>query len=185
VELPSLSMSADAFAAALGRGAAPRPSLSGAVRAGMLFGVVEAITPVVDWSLGLAAASYVTAIDHWIAFVLLALVGVRTSDEAVRRRGEEESAPDQPRRGALILVATAVGTAIDAAALGVTLALLNADTLVIALSIGLATFALATLGVVIGRAAGVTLGAAVGFVGGLGLIALGLKILLEHAGVTA
>jgi manganese efflux pump family protein len=95
------------------------------------------------------------------------------------------SAPDQPRRGALIVVATAVGAAIDAAAMDVTLALLNADTLVIALSIGLATFALATLGVVIGRAAGVTLGAAVGFVGGLGLIALGLKILLEHAGVTA
>src|SRR5690606_17852813 len=71
----SLSMSTDAFAAAVGRGAAHRPRLAQALRAGLVFGVVEAATPVIGWSLGLIAAGVVQQIDHWIAFFLLAGVG--------------------------------------------------------------------------------------------------------------
>jgi putative Mn2+ efflux pump MntP len=70
------SMSADAFAAALGKGAAlERLRLSEALRTGVVFGTIEAITPVIGWAVGLAASGYITAIDHWIAFTLLGGIG--------------------------------------------------------------------------------------------------------------
>lgn len=178
----SLSMSADACAAAIGRGAAHRPTLPAAVRAGLVFGTIEAITPVIGWMLGLAASSYVTAIDHWIAFVLLTIVGGKMAIEALRR-DDDLSGEVAAGKGLITLVATAIGTSIDAAAVGVTLAFLNANIVVIALSIGLATFCMATLGMLVGKAVGARFGAMIEFIGGLALIGFGTKILLEHTGV--
>lgn len=175
----SLSMSADAFAAAVGRGAAHRPGLLGAMRTGLVFGAVEALTPLLGWSLGLVASGFVTAVDHWIAFGLLGVVGVRMALDAVRRQGGDAGAP---RRGLTALLATAVGTSIDAAAVGISLAFLQANILLIAASIGLATFAMASLGMLVGRAAGARLGRIVEFAGGLALVGLGTGILLEHTG---
>lgn len=180
----SLSMSADAFAAAVGRGAVQRPTFSASVRAGLVFGVIETLTPLIGWAIGLAAAGFVQSIDHWIAFGLLAVVGGKMVWEAARRDPNEVEA-DLPRTGMLALIATAVGTSIDAAAVGVSLAFLGANILVIALSIGLTTFVLATIGMLIGRAAGARLGSIVELIGGLLLIGLGLKILLEHLGYIA
>jgi len=90
----ALGMSADAFAASLGRGAALRPSFPRAVRDGLVFGVIEAITPVVGWALGLVAAGFVGAVDHWIAFILLAIVGGKMAWEGTRSPvGDEQSSP--------------------------------------------------------------------------------------------
>lgn len=76
--LLSLAMSTDAFAAAVGKGAAlDKPPLREALRTGLIFGVIEGITPVIGWIIGLVAAPYVSALDHWIAFVLLGLLGLR------------------------------------------------------------------------------------------------------------
>jgi len=174
----ALSMSADAFAAAIGRGAQHRPTLPQALKTGLVFGVIEGITPVIGWGLGLAAAGFVAAIDHWIAFVLLGLVGGKMIWEAVTPGRGADDGP--PRTGRWALVATAVGTSIDAAVVGVTLALIHADIVVIALAIGATTFALATLGLLIGKAAGQRLGSIVELLGGLLLIGLGVKILVEH-----
>lgn len=175
----SLSMSADAFAAAVGRGAAHRPGLLGAMRTGLVFGAVEALTPLLGWSLGLVAAGFVTAVDHWIAFVLLGAVGTRMALDALsRRRGDGQG----PGRGLAALLATAVGTSIDAAAVGISLAFLQANILVIAAAIGVATFTMASLGMLVGRAAGTRLGRIVEFAGGLALVGLGTGILLEHTG---
>lgn len=179
----SLSMSADAFAAAVGRGAVQRPTLSAAVRAGLVFGVIETLTPLIGWAVGLAAAGFVEKIDHWIAFGLLAVVGGKMIWEAARRDPDE--AADIPRTGMLALIATAIGTSIDAAAVGVSLAFLGANILIVAASIGLTTFVLATIGMLIGRAAGARLGSIVELIGGVLLIGLGLKILLEHLGYIA
>jgi putative Mn2+ efflux pump MntP len=178
----SLSMSTDAFAAAVGRGAAHRPTWRSAVRAGAVFGVIEAITPLIGWSLGLMAAGFVESVDHWIAFVLLAIGGGKMIWEASRPVSEEEALP---RSGPWALIATAVGTSIDAAAVGVGLAFLGANIWVIALSIGLTTFALTTVGMLIGRAVGARFGKIAELVGGLALIALGTTILLEHLGFLA
>lgn len=175
----SLSMSTDAFAAAVGRGALHRPNLAGAVKAGLVFGCIEAITPVIGWGLGMVAAGLVERVDHWIAFGLLAAVGGKMIWEATRPLAE-----DAPRRsGPWALIAMAVGTSIDAAAVGVGLAFIGANIWVIAASIGVTTFLLTTIGMLIGRAVGQRFGKIAELLGGLALVALGLMILLEHLGV--
>lgn len=182
----SLSMSADAFAAAIGRGAQHRPTVPQALRSGLVFGVIEAITPLIGFALGVAAAAFVAAIDHWIAFGLLGAVGGKMIWEALKPEDEAEEEAEARKavsRGLVALVATAVGTSIDAGAVGVGLALLGENIWLIAASIGFTTFALATLGLLIGKAVGTRLGKIVELVGGVALIALGLKILLEHLGV--
>lgn len=188
IAILSLSMSADAFAAAIGRGAKHRPTLPQALRSGLVFGVIEAITPLIGFALGVAAAAFVEAIDHWIAFGLLGAVGGKMIWEALKPEDEAEeetTATKAASRGLIALVATAVGTSIDAGAVGVGLALLGENIWLIAACIGMTTFALATLGLLIGKAAGTRLGKIVELVGGIALIALGLKILLEHLGVLA
>ena len=184
----SLSMSADAFAAAIGRGAVHRPTLPQALRSGLVFGVIEAVTPLIGFALGVVAAGFVEAVDHWIAFGLLGAVGGKMIWEALKPEDESEEAAVAKKavsRGLIALVATAIGTSIDAGAVGVGLALLGENIWLIAASIGFTTFALATLGLLIGKAAGTRLGKIVELVGGVALIALGLKILLEHLGVLA
>ncbi len=185
----SLSMSADAFAAAIGRGAQHRPTIPQALRSGLVFGVVEAITPLIGFALGVAAAGFVEAVDHWIAFGLLGAVGARMIWEALKRDEDaaEATAPvgKAASRGMLALIATAVGTSIDAGAVGVGLALLEANIWLIAFCIGFTTFVAATVGLLIGKVAGTRLGKLAELIGGLALIALGSKILLEHLGVLA
>lgn len=188
IAILSVSMSADAFAAAIGRGARHRPTLAQALRSGLVFGVIEAITPLIGFALGVAAAAFVAAIDHWIAFGLLGAVGGKMIWEALKPEDEAEeeaAAAKAASRGLIALVATAVGTSIDAGAVGVGLALLGENIWLIAACIGFTTFALATLGLLIGKAAGTRLGKIVELVGGVALIALGLKILLEHLGFLA
>lgn len=180
----SLSMSTDAFAAAVGRGASHRPSFSSALKAGAVFGVIEGITPLIGWGLGLLAAGLVEQIDHWIAFVLLAVVGGKMIWEACKPLDPGfETIP--ARSGPWALIATAIGTSIDAAAVGVGLAFLGANIWIIALSIGLTTFVLTTAGMLIGRAVGARFGKRAELIGGLALIALGTTILLEHLGYLA
>jgi len=178
IAILSLSMSTDAFAAAVGRGASHRPSLGSALRAGLVFGVIEAVTPLVGWTLGLVAAGLVEKIDHWIAFALLAAVGGKMIWESFQRVDEEEHAPR--RTGVMALVATAIGTSIDAAAVGVGLAFLGVNIWIIAASIGLTTFALTTIGMMIGKAVGVRFGKRAELLGGLALIGIGSTILAEH-----
>lgn len=179
----AFSMSADACAAAICRGAAHRPGPAQAIRAGLVFGGIETLTPLAGWGLGLLAAGYVEAVDHWIAFTLLAIVGGKMLVDSFGERGEEQAAP--AGGGVLTLVLTAVGTSIDAAAVGVSLALLRVNIVAIALAIGAATFLMSTLGMLLGRSLGVPFGVWVERVGGVVLIGIGAAILLQHTGVLA
>lgn len=185
----SLSMSADAFAAAIGRGAQQRPTLPQALRAGLVFGVIEAITPLIGFGLGVIAAGTVDAFDHWIAFALLGTVGGKMIWEALKPDKddltEDGTGTRAAKAGMVALVATAVGTSIDAGAVGISLALLGENIWIIAAAIGLTTFALATLGLLVGKFAGTRLGRIAELVGGFALIVLGSKILLEHLGYLA
>ena len=177
----SLSMSTDAFAAAVGRGAAHRPAFGAAVRNGLVFGVIETITPIIGWALGLVAAGFIQEIDHWIAFGLLGAVGLKMLWEAFQPvEAEDDGVARTGRAGAMTLIATAVGTSIDAAAVGVGLAFIGANIWVIALSIGCTTFILTTLGMMIGSAVGARFGKVAEGVGGVALIGIGTLILLEH-----
>ncbi len=177
----SLSMSADAFAASVGRGAVHRPPFATAVRNGLVFGVIEAITPLIGWALGLAAAGLVQQIEHWIAFGLLGAVGGKMVWESFQPAREGDAAR-AARRGLMALVATAIGTSIDAAAVGVGLAFIGANIWIIAASIGFTTFVATTTGMLIGKAVGVRFGKIAEFLGGAALILIGVSILVEHMG---
>jgi putative Mn2+ efflux pump MntP len=173
-------MSADAFAASLGKGAAlGRPRLIEALRTGLIFGSVEALAPIAGWLCGVIAASYIEAIDHWIAFALLGAIGLKMIWECITHTAEAAI----PGRNSLpVLLLTAVATSIDAFAVGVSLAFLSADILQTALAIGLATFVMASLGILLGRYVGMLLGRVAEFIGGVVLIAIGSTILATHLG---
>ena len=179
----SISMSTDAFAAAVGRGAAHRPTVSAAIKAGLVFGIIEAITPIIGWAAGTFAAGYVEQIDHWIAFALLTLVGGHMVKASFAPIDEAEEAPVSKRSGGLALVATAIGTSIDAAAVGVGLAFIGVNIWVVAASIGATTFLLTTFGMLIGKAVGAKFGKKAELVGGIALIGIGVMILVDHLGL--
>ncbi len=176
----AFSLSADAFAASLGKGASlHRPGMREAARIGAYFGIFELATPLVGLALGWSIGSYIQAVDHWIAFSLLLVVGGRMSYLAWAGSVDDD-APKPSRHSALALIATAMATSVDATAVGVTLGFMNVHIPMTIALIGAVTFAMAFGGVLIGRAAGPLLGRWAEFVGGVGLIAIGVKVLFEH-----
>ncbi len=175
----AFSMSMDAFAAALGKGAVlHKPKLIEALRTGLVFGLVEACTPVIGWITGIAAAAWITSVDHWAAFIILGLLGGRTVYGALWNRKCEPAASKRHSLGLLLI--TAVATSLDAMAVGVTLAFMNVNIWAAALSIGLTTFLMAALGTVAGRWIGPLIGRGAELLGGLCLIGIGVKILIDH-----
>lgn len=156
-----------------------KPRFSEALRIGLIFGVVEAITPVVGWLLGAAAAGLVEQIDHWIAFVLLTALGLHMIHQGFQDERPEE--PKAAKKNGLIAVAIAgLATSIDAMAVGVGLAFADVNILVVALVIGLCTFTMVTIGILAGQTLNALVGKRAEVLGGLILIAVGSAILYEH-----
>lgn len=175
----ALSLSMDSFAAALGRGAAQRkPGIGEAVRVGTAFGACQLGMAAIGWTVGAAFASLVQAVDHWIAFSLLLLIGGSMIRNALGGAADDE--PAAKRSGWLALLTMAVATSIDASAVGVGLGVADVDVAVTATLIGVITFLMGFGGVLLGGAAGPLLGRRAELVGGLGLIGIGTKILIEH-----
>ncbi|WP_431854732.1 manganese efflux pump MntP [Azospirillum sp.] len=175
----AFSLSMDSFAAALGCGAVQqRPSLSEALRVGATFGGFQLAMALAGWALGVSFAEQVQAVDHWIAFGLLLLIGGSMIRNAVGGEADDDAAVT--RSGWLSLLTMGVATSIDASAVGVGLAMADLDIVVTASLIGLVTFLMGFGGVLLGCAAGPLLGRRAELVGGLGLIAIGTKILIEH-----
>ncbi|KAB7768461.1 manganese efflux pump MntP family protein [Xanthomonas maliensis] len=185
--LIGFAMSTDAFAAAIGKGAAMRkPRWRDALRAGLVFGAIEAITPVIGWLLGRAASSYLAAFDHWIAFVLLGALGAHMIIAGLRQAPEtEQEPPPAKRHGLLALAATGFATSIDAMAVGVSLAFLDVHIGVVAAVVGLCTLTMVTAGVMLGRALGALIGRRAEILGGVILVLIGCVILYEHLGGAA
>ncbi len=174
----AFSLSMDSFAAALGAGTAlRRPSLAEALRVGFLFASVQLAMPLLGFALGLSFAASVQAVDHWIAFLLLLGVGGKMLWESLFAEKDEKPVGCL---GFSRLLVMAVATSIDAAAVGVSLAVVEVDIFAVCLLIGLVTFAMASGGVMMGRAAGPVFGKRAELAGGLGVIAIGVKILIEH-----
>lgn len=180
-----LAMSTDAFAAALARGAGMiKPRLKDALGIGLIFGVVEALTPVIGWALGSMAARLIQDIDHWVAFALLVGLGVHMIYRALHH-GDESADEDggegvPARRGLLAIALTGLATSIDAMAVGVGLAFVEVNILVVAGLIGLCTFVMVTLGILAGRALGSMAGKRAELLGGIVLIVIGCSILYSH-----
>jgi putative Mn2+ efflux pump MntP len=180
VILLALALSMDAFAASLSQGAAARPSatLVGAFRIGAAFGSAQAVMPLLGWALGLAFASLIRDVDHWIAFALLAAIGGRMVHASLAACAEDTSCI--PLITGWALASVAIATSIDAAAAGVTIALLEQPVVVTCVVIGIVTFLLSSAGVLMGGALGSVVGKRAELLGGLVLIGLGCKILVEH-----
>lgn len=173
--LLALAMSTDAFAAAIGKGSSlHKPRLTEALRAGLIFGVIEAITPMIGWAIGHAATRWVENWDHWIAFTLLVGLGLHMIWNGLKADDEEADKPTQ--HSFMILAVTAFATSIDALAVGVGLAFVDVNILVAAAAIGLATMTMVTLGMMLGR----VVGKRAEMVGGVVLMLVGATILYEH-----
>ena len=133
--------------------------------------------------MGSAASRYITAWDHWIAFTLLAALGAHMIHAGLRSQDDEDTAPGQ--HGFWALATTGLATSIDAMAVGVGLAFLDAEIAVVAVVIGLTTMVMVTLGIMLGRSLGRLAGKRAEIGGGLLLILIGLAILYEHLGGAA
>ena len=149
---------------------------------GAWFGGFQALMPFIGWLLGGTFSKYIVAIDHWIAFGLLLLIG----GSMIKESREED---DDDKNGASLafkaMLTLAVATSIDALAVGVTFAFLSVKIVPAVCFIGVVTFALSIVGVKVGNVFGVRYKAKAEFAGGAILILLGLKILLEHLGIIA
>jgi manganese efflux pump family protein len=179
--LLAFAMSTDAFAAAVGKGATlHRPRMREALRTGLIFGVIEALTPLIGWALGRAAAPFVESWDHWIAFGLLGVLGLRMIRAGLRAPDDHDAKPSS--HSFWVLALTGFATSIDAMAVGVGLAFINVNILSTAATIGVATMIMVTLGVMVGRFLGVVVGQKAEMAGGVILIGVGSTILAEHLG---
>ena len=181
----AFSLSADAFAASIAKGARyPHMSLPRTTAVALGFGVFEALAPLIGYLLGKQFAGANEDYDHWVAFAILGALGVRMIWRSFQ---EETVTATSAAPSVAAVVATAIGTSVDATAVGVTLALFSTNIPLTLVAIGVVTFAMTLIGLrlggVIGKGAGGRgLSAWAERLGGLGLIAIGANILVTHLG---
>ena len=175
--LISIGLAMDAFAVSICKGLSmKRKNLKKAIIIGGYFGFFQMIMPIIGYLLGYSFSGLVENIDHWIAFGLLCFIGGKMIIEAF---GEEESADD--KTDFKTMLGLAVATSIDALAIGITYAFLDPENSMIAfIIIGIVTFILSVLGVKIGNKFGDEFESKAEFIGGIILVGIGIKILLEH-----
>ncbi len=175
--LIAVGLSMDAFAVSVCKGLAmEKAPLKKAAIAGVWFGSFQALMPLLGYLLGNRFEKYITHIDHWITFGLLALIGANMVKEAFSK--EEEKASSTMYFKEMFLLA--VATSIDALAVGITFAFLRVDLLPAVCLIGATTFVLSALGVKVGNPFGSRYKSRAELAGGILLILMGVKILLEH-----
>ena len=174
----AVGLSMDAFAVSICKGlASGKATGRQALSAALWFGGFQALMPAIGYLLGMAFKDYITAVDHWIAFILLGWIGINMIREAF---GDEPVVPDFSWKAMLPL---AVATSIDALTVGVTLAFLNINIWITVTAIGITTFIFSYVGTMIGSKVGSIYGSKAKLAGGIILIILGCKILLEHLGI--
>ena len=195
--LIGLSLAMDALAVSVGKGLAVlRPTWRQAACVGLWFGGFQALMPLAGWALGTAFASYIQAVDHWVAFGLLALIGGNMIREAVQDSKAAKAAAAEPGEAGesaeassdssavsfapKTMVFLAIATSIDAFATGIDFALLNVDIWLAIALIGAITFILSAVGLLFGGLLGERFRSRAQIAGGAVLILIGVKILIEH-----
>lgn len=181
--LIAVGLSMDAFAVSICKGLKmQRFNVRHAGVIALAFGGFQALMPAIGWFLGKQFESYITGIDHWIAFVLLAVIGGKMAVESFKKE-EEDSSKENEKLDVKELLVLAVATSIDALAVGITFAFLQGSIVPAVSLIGVITFVLSAVGVFIGHKFGAKFKSKAELAGGIILILIGLKILLEHLGV--
>ena len=182
--LIGVGLSMDAFAVSVCKGLGmKRVNYRHALVIALFFGGFQGLMPVIGWALGSQFARFVTPVDHWIAFGLLALIGGKMLWDAFHNQDEDAQTPDCERLDLKELFMLAIATSIDALAVGITFAFLEVSIVFAAVVIALVTFVLSWVGVAVGNRFGVRYQKPSTIVGGVVLILIGLKTLLEHLGL--
>ena len=183
----AVGLSMDAFAVAICKGLSMKKvSFKEMAIVGLWFGGFQALMPLIGYFLGEAFEKYIEQIDHWVAFVLLVLIGalmIKESFEKEEKKEEEKEDSSSPLAFKTMFT-MAIATSIDALAVGISFGILPDVNITVAVSsIGIITFILSAVGVKIGNVFGAKYKSKAEFAGGLILVLLGIKILLEHLGV--
>ena len=182
--LIGVGLSMDAFAVSICKGLGmEKVNKKQAVIIGLYFGGFQGLMPLLGWFLGIRFQKYITSVDHWIAFVLLAFIGGKMILEAVRDKDVEEIAKKDLPLNHKEMFLLAIATSIDALAVGITFAFLGTPIVQAVLIIGCTTFVLSIFGVAVGNSFGTKYKKKAEIAGGIILILIGLKILLEHLGI--
>lgn len=175
----AVGLAMDAFAVSICKGLSIRAlKLRQALLVGVWFGVFQALMPTIGYILGAAFTDLIESVDHWIAFILLLLIGGNMIREGAG--GDEEDCDPSLSFGVMFMLA--IATSIDALAVGVTFAFLRIDIVPAAALIGAVTFAISAAGVKVGNLFGARYKARAEIFGGAALVLIGTKILLEHLG---
>ena len=136
----------------------------------------QALMPLLGWFVGSGAEKYITEFDHWIAFLLLSVIGLKMIIEGIKKNGDSEKSDFKIP----ILIGQSIATSIDAFAIGISFAILSSSILIPILIIGVVTFIFSLLGISLGKFFGNKFGKSVEIFGGLVLLSIGIKILIEH-----
>lgn len=174
-----IGLAMDAFAVSLtvGMNTKKEDRIKMAVKAGLFFGGFQALMPFIGWALGISFTDYIQSIDHWVAFVLLAFIGGKMFLESFKKDEEDEDIKEYSNKKFIIL---AIATSIDALAVGVSFAFLSVNIISSIVIIGLTTLVLCIIAVYIGEVLGKLFKSKAEMLGGLILIIIGVKILIEH-----
>jgi putative Mn2+ efflux pump MntP len=174
----AVGLGVDAFSVAIGIGATnDKKSWAPVLRLAAAFGLFQFVMPIIGWLAGLTVVEIIASFDHWIAFALLALVGGKMIWEGFEKESDEEKA-DQTRGWPLLLLS--IATSIDALAVGFSFSVLKNPILLPAVIIGIVCFVMTTVGMIFGKVLAKLFGKKVEIFGGLVLIAIGVKILIDH-----
>jgi len=174
----AFGLAMDCFAVSVAEGAAyDKLKIRHILRMAAFFGFFQGLMPVIGALVGIALRNYISAFDHWIAFILLMIIGIKTIYEALKL----EEAPKTPNsENVLIVLTLAVATSIDALIIGVTLSILHTPIGSAVVVIGVITFLMSLLGVYIGKKGGVMLADKAEIAAGVVIAGLGIKILIQH-----
>lgn len=172
----ALSMDAAAVAAAIGL-SAKKITWGNTLKPALAFGIFQGVMPLIGWSAGKFLDQYIKTFDHWIAFILLAIIGIRMIIEAFEKKSEKDKASNLTNLKILFL---AIATSIDALAVGLSFAFLKSDILIPAIIITITTFVLSLIASILGNKIGKLFEKKIQIIGGLILIGIGIKILIEH-----
>lgn len=176
--LVAVSLAMDAFAVSISNGVCVRGfGQKDAIRQAAYFGGFQFLMPVIGWVLGSSVKTYIEAVDHWIAFILLLIIGLNMIRESLK--GDEDGAKCESILTNKMLILQAVATSIDALAVGISFAILDINILHAAIVIGIVSFVISCLGAWAGRCLGDKLQAKAEILGGVVLILIGTKILVE------
>lgn len=176
--LTGFALSMDAFAVSITKGITLKKiNLSIAIKIAFFFGLFQAIMPLIGWLFGMNFELYIRSIDHWIAVILLSFLGIKMILDAISDDTKNDTTTYLNNKELIVL---SIATSIDALAIGVTFAFLNIDIVPVCISIGVITFLVCFIGVLIGKKIGSLFKNYAQIVGGVILVLIGLNILNEH-----